>query len=746
MKLGIALALVFFSGAVFYSPLAGDASPMGATPRHQVAGHHSGRVVILAIDRLSPGDLQACSHWRSLADRGASGLMNDNTAGGCTPANGYLTMGAGSHLTAGSFAGNAVESMETTSTGNAGWEFHARTGLWPSRPSVVVLDIAGIKRIAGSLPYPGQPGLLGESLHRAGFKTCVLGNADTLDLRQRFAPLLAMDQGGLVDGGDIGPGNLVHDPVFPGGLRAENERLLAAFRSHPADLTVIDPGDLDRLDLLRTEIDEPIWNSLRSEALTRFDALLGDLANELNFDHDLLLVVTPVPARLQPPGPSLVPVLAVGPSLVHGALTSPTTRREGLVANIDIAPTVLSFFGLPQPPEMAGRSLYSLPRAIAPARLAEIADEDVLTYRARPYLQRVYVGGQFAALGLSAWALLSHRRRGTKALLFYYLSLLAVPLAYLLAPLKPVGSVPILGLEVGTAALLLAVASVLGSRLLRLDPFVVLCLATATILLIDLLAGAPLGHRAVMGYDFIDGARYYGLGNEYMGVLIGSAVVGMTGLFRRFPSRWALGLVCGFYAVTLLATGAPQVGANAGGAIAVAAAFASNAFLLGQISLNRRSAVVIAGLVLVAVASMAFWDFHRPVAVQSHIGRAAGLVFAGEWPGLVQIIARKLSMNYRLIRYTIWARIFVVSLVCLALALQWPREGLVALRAREPFVFKSVAGVVVGSLTALIFNDSGVVAAATAIIFACPQLIGLLLRESERGIMPADLFRDGQNA
>ncbi|HUW64630.1 MAG TPA: hypothetical protein VMW83_08035 [Spirochaetia bacterium] len=721
-------------GLVYLLLLGGLLAPPGPAPlRPAVAGTPAGRVVVLVADRLAAADLPACPHWGSLAAHGAVALMNDNTAGRCTPVNGYLTMGAGAHLTAGSSAGRAGESRETTAAGTAGEEFHMRTGRWPPGPSLVVLDIAAIERAAEKLPWPGQPGALGESLHRAGLTTCVLGSADTIDGQQRFAPLLAMDQSGLVDGGDIGPGLLVRDPMFPGGWRTDYGSLLGAFRSHRADFTVIDPGDLDRLDLARPELLEPVWNSRRQEALSRFDGLLADLSAEMNFDRDLLLVVTPVPARLEPPGPTLAPVLAVGPSFRPGALTSPTTRRDGLVANIDIAPTVLAFFGLPQPPAMAGRPLRSDPGVLSPARLNQIAGQNLLTYRARPSLQRLYVGGQFAALGLSALAILTPRRRGAKALLFFYLVLLAVPLAYLLVPLWPVDSVPVLGLEVLAADLSLAAAAYLAGRVTGLDPFILLCLATAAALLGDLLAGAPLGHRSIMGYDFIDGARYYGLGNEYMGVLIGSAVVAMTGLFRRWPGRAVFGLVGVFYAVALVATGAPQVGANAGGAIAVAAAFASSAFLLAGMSLNRRTAAAVAGLVVVAAAGLAFWDFSRPVVVQSHIGRAAGQILTGDWPGIWQIIARKLAMNYRLLRYTIWARIFVVSLVSLALVLYWPRQSLAALRAREPFLFKSLAAVLVGALTALVFNDSGVVAAATAIVFALPQLVGVVLREREGG-------------
>src|SRR5690606_41403784 len=58
-------------------------------------------------------------------------------------------------------------------------------------------------------------------------------------------------------------------------------------------------------------------------------------------------------------GPTGAPGVAAGPGLA----TSATTRRAGIVANTDVAPTVLAALGVAPPPGMAGRPLAGASRA-----------------------------------------------------------------------------------------------------------------------------------------------------------------------------------------------------------------------------------------------------------------------------------------------------------------------------------------------------------------------------------------------
>ena len=53
-----------------------------------------------------------------------------------------------------------------------------------------------------------------------------------------------------------------------------------------------------------------------------------------------------------------------------------------------------------------------------------------------------------------------------------------------------------------------------------------LCTAIVVSLAIDIVRGAPLMSSSMAGYSFVEGARYYGIGNELMGTMLGATLVG----------------------------------------------------------------------------------------------------------------------------------------------------------------------------------------------------------------------------
>src|SRR5205085_7005973 len=56
------------------------------------------------------------------------------------------------------------------------------------------------------------------------------------------------------------------------------------------------------------------------------------------------------------------PRLLRATALMH-TLTSETTRRDGVVSNEDVAPTILHFFGIPVPSEMNGSPIRVIDQA-----------------------------------------------------------------------------------------------------------------------------------------------------------------------------------------------------------------------------------------------------------------------------------------------------------------------------------------------------------------------------------------------
>jgi len=166
-----------------------------------------------------------------------------------------------------------------------------------------------------------------------------------------------------------------------------------------------------------------------------------------------------------------------------------------------------------------------------------------------------------------------------------------------------------------------------------------------------------------------------------------------------------------------------------GGVIAASTAFLTTFLLLCGVQFNFQKVVFLGVAVIVLVAGIFLVDLQRSLEVQSHFGRNAAIVLSGGWPEIADIIKRKTEINIKLFRYTIWSRVFVASLGSLALLFYRPVGVMVKVKSDYPHLYKGLLGVVFGSIVALFFNDSGIVAAATTMIFGAPPLIYLVLKE-----------------
>ena len=115
--------------------------------------------------------------------------------------------------------------------------------------------------------------------------------------------------------------------------------------------------------------------------------------------------------------------------------------------------------------------------------------------------------------------------------------------------------------------------------------------------------------------------------------------------------------------------------------------------------------------------------------MRSHFGQFALAVQTSGLTAVKEVVVRKLAMNYKLIKYTIWTRVLLCSLLALGILFYRPVGIFRRLLTKNPAIAAGLAGGVLGAFTALIFNDSGIVAAATAIIFPAATLFYLVLRE-----------------
>ena len=124
-----------------------------------------------------------------------------------------------------------------------------------------------------------------------------------------------------------------------------------------------------------------------------------------------------------------------------------------------------------------------------------------------------------------------------------------------------------------------------------------LLLGTALVILVDLFFGAKLMLSSLLGPSPVLGHRFYGLGNEYLGILLGVFLLGTADSLIHSPGRKWSGLLLG--AVVLLIV-SPVWGANFGGGVALTYAAG-----LTAADVRRRSQAELVVVCLLPVGSWA---------------------------------------------------------------------------------------------------------------------------------------------
>ncbi|MBI3947784.1 MAG: hypothetical protein HY321_17825 [Armatimonadetes bacterium] len=745
-RLGIALWL---AGAVRLAvgPASAPAAGAAALPHpHTPTLPHSRIAVLVLIPAVSLDDLVSTptEGIRSLLDTGAVGILNTRTgpsrAGRANRAidslvlhpeevrpttieAGCLTLGAGARCHARTEAGEAFEADEVVDGIRAADLWAQRTGLPVTRDRIFQV---AIPRMAGRherLSYAARPGALGQALREAGILAAAVGNADDDAGPHREAACLAMDTRGRVPLGRVGPEMATPDPWTPGGRRTNAEAVLRGVTEAlgaGARFVVVDTGDTGRVDRATADIQEEVRPVRRREAIRHADRIVTGLRRLLDPAGTLLILVAPVVSLdAARDGNPLAPVILAGGGRERGVILSPSTRTPGLGVNTDIAPTILDFLGAPIPADMIGRPLTA-------RRDAQAADTVLALERrfrqvedyGRP-LVRWLVWGQVALFGaflLFLWARPGACASQRGVLRAGALAVAALPAAVLLVGLFAPASPP-----VGGALMLLLLAGLAGIGRLAgrwVSPVGFLWLLGGALWGCDLLTGGGLLRASPLGYSPYSGARYYGIGNEGFGLLVPALLLGATcaacGLGAR-PAREARSgragvLVAGVLVLlTAALVGHPAFGANFGGALGAAAAGASAIALALRGRVRRRTLVGVGLAGLAVMALPVCLELLSGAGEQSHIGRALALVSAGGPGEAWAVAARKLKMNWTLLRHSPWSRLLVLATAAaLALALR----GRAALSQQRPALRDGLLALAAGAAASLLFNDSGVLPAA----------------------------------
>ncbi len=722
---------------------------------------HEQKVLLLIVDRLTVEDLidHAGPALNELIDRGGLGLLNVK-GGRVGSESGYLSIGTGNRAVAGSSARLSFTGGEEFNGQPASTVYYRYMGEEPSA-EVFTLSLPELGKANEARGYEVVPGALGDVMACHGKKIAVFGNADT-DIVRRPGVLAAMDRRGLVAVGDVSERMLIEDPAFPYGRRTDVEALARAVTSSLEDvsLVVVDWGDMTRIDEDRNNYLPARVQDLMHLAFTELDRFLGNYMDRVGPDFLVMMVSPSPPLQYLNGGRQLTPLIVAGGRFDPGVLTGPTTRRGGLVANIDIPATILEHLGIKEiPPHIAGFPLHSISHMQPREHMIMMAERIAPVYEQRQALLKGYLVYLTLTLLAGALALISgFVMKFKKAIVVLVEGAMIFPVTLLLlAAFRgfPPGSVWTTAmLVIACNGILLGLANLL--KLLPSGKYVfwaVLGSCTSLLLVADLIGGATWQQYSFLGYDPVAGARFYGIGNEYMGAMIGSTILGTvalleilksrsmaTGMGKRSPAEKGSGEeprirgvpvvspiiipVTLYYIGIIFLLASPSYGANVGGTLAAAVAFAlAVSGIIGKTGKLKASPVFL--VAISALTIILFWAFNylRGPGLHWHMQSFCEMWSRGDLAGIQGILGRKLAMNMRLFRYSVWSYALVAFMGLMVLLFYYPVGRIKILKERNRYLFSGIMAIVAGSMAALLFNDSGVVAAAMTLLFGVPPLL-----------------------
>ena len=248
------------------------------------------------------------------------------------------------------------------------------------------------------------------------------------------------------------------------------------------------------------------------------------------------------------------------------------------------------------------------------------------------------------------------------------------------------------------------------------------------LIVIDSVISTPLMQSNIMSYDPMIGARYYGIGNEYEGATIGSAILGIAILleYRKIPKPW----VAIFLIVVLITSAYPSMGANVGGAISESIAYIAFFLLICGVKIDFKKSVLVVAVTGLIVVAFAAADII--LGLGSHLGNFVSQVIANGPMEIVTVFARKIEMNVQLAQTTVWVNILLVGLLILGFTIFRPNRHFSHMKERYKIVYKGYLAIVIGCLVTLLVNDSGIIAAATDSIYLLIPIIIILINKFNR--------------
>ncbi len=637
---------------------------------------NSPKVYLITLNKLSLKDIETMDNLKRVIEEGSIGLMNTKGISGYTGVESFLTINS-SEKTYGNY--NCID-----------FEPYELDGYMVNK------SISRIINLNKNNNYSPAIGAIGDNLHKIGLKTGIYGNSDLINMPLKISALIPMDSKGLVDYGNTDDITMP-EKNYPFGLKTNYEKLILEIIKSPADFVVVDTGDLDRLFRYKENLSDSDFKETLERVLVDLDIFIGELINRLGRDNILLIFTSPNGGDIN----KLSPLILWGKDVEHGILTSSTTKREGIVSNLDIGPTVMKFLEAPND-FMAGNPIKALKKDINLQEVIKQNQQINITSKVR--YNTLYYYGILSmiifSLGIFFFiAKINLPYKFTEVIRTLFTTIIVLPNIFIILSLFKIRGILtylfILLLLTILCFIILWKTKNIKNQILFISFFSIILIG------LDLILKGHISKYSVLSHDPIIGARYYGIGNEMVGLFLGSITIFSTNILEK-KKKVLIPLI--LYIISIIFIGHPYYGANVGGTMAlIVTTFIYIMGLLNKdLGIKRILSMII--LIVILLSIMGYMDIRFSKDI-THLGKVILQIRDRGFSYLNLIFFRKILVNIKLVGRSFWTYLLFVHMIFYATVFNLYEEK------NKNSLIGLMAGLS-GTMAGFLLNDSGLILGA----------------------------------
>jgi hypothetical protein len=679
------------------------------------------KVVVIIADYFELQDFARNDYLSQLFNKSYSALVSGRQNGKASLAKAKLAIGSSQRL-------EISSGMMEAENYAADFERLTNDKVLGDYGNVIYKNISNLKRLNKNDSSSLYIGYLGEKLNEINMTTCLIGNSDT-SLMNRSSVLLAMDEKGIVDMGDV-ENTLLYDNRFPGGKKTDFSKLLELYKNYSSksDLIVIDTGDLARLEFYKNQLSSEEFEAQKKAIVDNIAGFTNDILQGSR-ENTTFMILSAYPSQSNVKAGFKLTTLAVYNSSEGGVLFSNSTKRTGIITSLDIADYILE--------KLTGEhvsKLREIPVNNSMQNMLSLKRKLLSVSKMRlPVLTWYAIFEIVCAIGGFLYLINDNRNILCNLVKITMLANIVAPAIMLYMSI----------FEIETAAIyftVLIIISYIVAALLfyTIKTFVGQFLGAALFvninIVIDLFRDSALIKNSIFGYDPIIGARFYGIGNEYAGVFIGCGIL-LAGCLLQVFKKYAMKkpktttvLLIIYTSFQLLMMGMPFAGANFGGTIAGVFGYYFFFSTVKKVKIRLSQLLILALILIIALSSIIALDLINSENT-THVGKFITDIKENGLKVLMSTLSRKVSMNLRLIKYTIWTKVLLCIILIITIMFFKPVRLLHDIFKKYNYFAAAWIGISAGSIAGLIANDSGIVMAATAMIFTGYTILYICLQE-----------------